>query len=81
MDNLTTAVHELLQFQVFIKIYHWQTKTYSRHIASDKLYDSISNKIDLIVESLQGEQKKRIKFTSTCVLLSLIHISEPTRPY
>ena len=67
MDNLTTAVHELLQFQILIKIYHWQTKTYSRHIASDTLYNSISDKIDLIVETLQGDLKKRIKFSS-CAL-------------
>jgi hypothetical protein len=68
MDNLTTAIHELLQFQVLIKIYHWQTKTYSRHVAADNLYDSISKHIDLIVETLQGEQKKRSKFSPSCVL-------------
>lgn len=68
MDNLTTAVHELLQFQILIKIYHWQTRSYSRHVASDDLHGRISKNIDLIVESLQGELKTRIKFKDTCVL-------------
>ena len=68
MDNLTTAVHELLQFQICIKIYHWQTHSYARHIASDDLHGRISKNIDLIVESLQGELKTRIKFIDTCVL-------------
>jgi hypothetical protein len=68
MDNLTIAVHELLQFQILIKLYHWQTKTYSKHIASDDLYNSISKNIDLIVETLQGEQNTRINFSKSCIL-------------
>ena len=68
MDNITSATHELLQFQLSLKIYHWQTHSYPKHIASDTLYSNISKNIDLIVETIQGEQNKRIKFTPHCVL-------------
>jgi hypothetical protein len=68
MDDLTTAIHELLQFQLLLKIYHWQTRSYPRHVASDELHTSITKNIDLIAETLQGELDKRVKFTKSCVL-------------
>lgn len=68
MDNITEATHVLLQFQILLKIYHWQTHSYAKHIASDGLYSNISKNIDLIVETLQGENNKRIKFTQNCIL-------------
>lgn len=68
MDDISKVTHELLQFQILIKIYHWQTRSYPRHVASDELHSSLSKNIDLIVESMQGELSKRIKFTPSCVL-------------
>jgi len=68
MDNITTATHELLQFQTLLKIYHWQTHSYAKHVASDSLYTNISKNIDLIVETLQGEGNKRIKFSQDCII-------------
>jgi DNA-binding ferritin-like protein len=38
-----------------IKIYHWQTKVYSRHVASDTLYKNLSKNIDKFVEVLLGK--------------------------
>jgi hypothetical protein len=66
MDDITRVVHVLLQYQILLKIYHWQTRSYARHVASDSLHENISKNIDLIVETLQGEQNKRIKFTPSC---------------
>jgi len=40
----------LLQYQLLLKIYHWETKKYSRHIASDVLYEKVSDFIDNLVE-------------------------------
>lgn len=77
MDNLTKATHILLQFQMTLKIYHWQTEAYARHVASDSLHSSISSHIDKIVETLQGELQKRIKFTPTCSI-KLINQTDKT---
>lgn len=38
-----------------IKLYHWMTKTYSRHVAADKLYNDLLGKIDTLVETYIGK--------------------------
>jgi hypothetical protein len=38
-----------------IKIFHWQTKNYAQHIASDQLYTSLLTLIDQWVEVYQGK--------------------------
>lgn len=45
----------LIQLQNVIKLFHWSTKSYSEHIALGELYDSLTDSIDLLVESVQGE--------------------------
>jgi len=66
MDALTFIVHKLLNFQISLKIYHWQTTSYSRHKATDNLYERISDKIDKFVETLQGSRGTRAEFTNKC---------------
>lgn len=53
------ALH-MIFFRDQLKIYHWQTKSYSRHIASDSLVDDISNKMDKFIEVMQGNRGKRL---------------------
>jgi hypothetical protein len=54
----------LLSFQNQLKIYHWQTSMYSRHIAADKLFDSLADQIDRFMEVLQGSKNLRLKLNS-----------------
>lgn len=42
-----------------IKIYHWQTLSYAKHIASDNLYKNLSKNIDKFVEVLQAKANAR----------------------
>jgi hypothetical protein len=42
-------------YQTLIKIFHWQTKSYSQHVASDQLYTSLLALIDQWVEVYQGK--------------------------
>lgn len=44
----------LLCMQNCIKLYHWMTTSYSRHVASDKLFGKISDNIDKFVEVYIG---------------------------
>jgi len=53
------ALH-MMFFRDQLKIYHWQTKSYSRHIASDSLVNSISEKMDSFIEVIQGSRGKRL---------------------
>ena len=48
-----------------IKIYHWQTKSYSRHKATDSLVDNLSSKLDKFVEVMKGSRMKRIVISKT----------------
>ena len=61
---METEIGEIALHMIFVrdqlKIYHWQTKSYSRHIASDSLVDDISNKMDKFIEVIQGSRGKRL---------------------
>lgn len=37
-----------------LKVYHWQTDVYARHVAVDKLIASLTAKVDEFVETMQG---------------------------
>ena len=37
-----------------LKVYHWQTNVYARHVAVDKLITSLTSKVDEFVETMQG---------------------------
>lgn len=40
-----------------IKLYHWASKSYAKHKALDELHSSLSEKIDLLIESYIGRVK------------------------
>jgi hypothetical protein len=42
-------------YQTLIKIFHWQTKNYAQHVASDQLYTALLPLIDQWVEVYQGK--------------------------
>lgn len=42
-----------LSFRDQLKIYHWQTSVYTRHVAADKLFDVLEDQIDRFMEVLQ----------------------------
>ena len=46
---------------MIIKIYHWKTKSYSEHKATDELYAKLNQHIDSFVEVLLGKDESRIK--------------------
>ena len=42
-------------YQNLIKVFHWQTKSYAQHVASDQLYTTLQTLIDQWVEVYQGK--------------------------
>ena|SRR3989304_1490117 len=54
-ENGSKLINKLLELQNQMKLYHWQTKLYSRHLASDKFLNKAQNIIDNIIESYQGK--------------------------
>lgn len=53
-----------LEFINQLKIYHWQTLNYARHIASDKLVSTITGQVDRFMEILQGSRNTRLVLSS-----------------
>ena len=45
-----------LQFLITIKLYHWNTLSYSTHKATDELYSKLNEGIDTFVEVLLGKK-------------------------
>ena len=48
--------------------YLWQTKSYSRHVGSDKLSSSLAGNIDKFVEVYVGKYERPMLKGPTCVL-------------
>jgi len=53
-------VNLLLKLLISVKVYHWKTKSYALHKATDKLYDSLNETIDHFVEILLGKEESRL---------------------
>jgi len=48
-------IHFFLHLRNQIKLYHWQTRVYARHIATDKILESLDTAIDSFVEIYLGK--------------------------
>ncbi len=55
-----SIVQIFLQVKIMLEIYHWNTYSYSRHKASDKLLSKLSKRMDIFVESIQGSRGVRL---------------------
>ncbi len=53
-NNNSKLVITFLDFLMLIKLFHWNTRSYSNHKATDELFASISSHIDSFVEILLG---------------------------
>ena len=55
-----------------LKLYHWQTKSYSRHKATCQLYDILSEKSDEFIEVYMGKyQRPEFKDNFTILIKEL----------
>ena len=57
----TYMVNTFFEMLNTIKLFHWNTKKYPEHKASDELYDKLNEHIDLFVEVLLGKDSSRIQ--------------------
>jgi hypothetical protein len=48
-----------------VKIYHWKTRSYAEHIASDTLHGKLSHGMDRFAEVFLGTSNDRFKITAT----------------
>ncbi len=55
-----TVVKTFLEMLNMIKLYHWKTKSFAQHKATDELHSSLSSSVDNFVEVLMGKDESRI---------------------
>ena len=65
MTNIGHVALELVIARDQLKFYHWSTKIYARHSASDKIVSSLTDKIDRFIEVMQGTEGKRMSLPNT----------------
>jgi len=59
--DLAKIVRTFLEMLNTVKLYHWKTRSYAQHRATDKLYESLNENIDKFVEVLLGKEGGRIR--------------------
>jgi Family of unknown function (DUF5856) len=73
-DSLTNFHKEItikfLEALNTVKLYHWKTKSYATHKATDELYAKLNTNIDMFIEILLGKTESRIDL-SCCKTLHL----------
>ena len=52
---MLNVIQPMLQFQSQIKVFHWNTSSFSQHMAFGKAYDAISEHVDDFVETFIGK--------------------------
>ena len=52
-----------------VKLYHWRTKSYSEHKATDELYGKLNEHVDQFVEVLLGKDQSRVKMLESRIEL------------
>lgn len=66
---------QLIQYHNNLKLFHFQTKSYSAHKASDGLYNDLIGLIDQLFETLQGKVG-RLNLSNTPVYLDKLTTEE-----
>jgi hypothetical protein len=63
-------VKMFLEMLTTIKLYHWNTHSYSRHKATDELHEKLSELVDQFVEVMQGKMftPNRIRIINSEIL-------------
>jgi hypothetical protein len=62
-----------LEFPTHIKLYHWRTKSYSRHKASDELHEKMQDLIDKFIEILQGKLGMRVSLNTDNLTIHMLN--------
>ncbi len=65
-----------MQFGDLLKLYHWNTHAYARHVASGELYDKFQKNLDKFVETFQKKDRIMVNSHIPIRIVSDIEIVE-----
>ena len=72
-------IHVMMTLRDQVKIYHWQTMSYPRHIATNDLLPKLDTNIDQFVEVYVGKYG-RPKFTGRSASIKLVNYHDKDAP-
>ena len=62
-------VRMFLEMLNVVKLYHWKTRSFAQHKATDELYGRLNEHIDTFVEVLLGKDQSRIQMVERSIQL------------
>lgn len=65
----SAMVENFIEMINTVKLYHWSTRSYSQHKATDELHANLNEHVDKFVEVLLGKKETRIKHLSATIPL------------
>jgi len=60
VPNKSALIKVFMEMLHMIKLYHWNTRSYSQHKATDELHERLSENIDKFVEVFLGKKGARL---------------------
>ena len=60
-QNKSHIVKIFIELLNMVKLYHWKTRSYAKHKATDELYRNLNKHIDEFVEIMLGKDQSRIR--------------------
>ena len=63
-------VNHFLELLIIVKVFHWRTKSYAIHKATDELYDKLNEYIDKFVEVMLGKEGSRLNMKDKKILMT-----------
>lgn len=69
LNRTSNIVKKFMEMLNCIKLFHWQTRSFAKHKASDELYSELNENVDKFVETLLGKQNSRIKHLEKRIVL------------
>ena len=74
--NTSAVIRFFFHLTDQIKLYHWQTKNYARHIASDTLHATLLPLIDRFVETYSAAYDPDLKVSGDCIKTNVISLDD-----
>ena len=68
---MNEIILKMIEIQTQLRIFHWQTKMYGKHIAYGSKYDAFDGLIDTFAETVMGKMAgERLTFSGMSVKLA-----------
>jgi len=68
-NSKSHIITTFIQMLNVVKLYHWRTKSFAQHKATDDLYAKLNEHIDSFVEILMGKDESRIRMVEKRIRL------------